>query len=179
MSQHPYGPVPTTAPAWEPGTAQTQRNVSRLLGAVAVALAALALVVAVAAWFRAAPKPVAAPVYSQQQVDDAKKAVCEAFERGVKTLEIAGNRTGDSPVEADVVAVNTRLALASVSSYLTNELATNLAAAPPELVDDVRQLSMLYQDIEMAQLADATKEDVAPAAKSADTTASKIRKLCS
>lgn len=146
-----------------------------MLPVLGVVLGLLGLASGVAAWFRAAPK--SEPAYSAEQIAVAKGAVCEAFERAVKTLEIAGRRTADDRVEAGVVAVNTRLALASVNSYLNSVLQAN-PATPADLVGSTRDLADSYQEIELAQLADATKEEVATTAEATDATAAKIKKQC-
>ncbi len=175
----PSGQKPATpVPQWSSPVSAPTRNPSRLLGATGAVLGVLGLIVGVAAWFRAAPSnTVPPPVYSEQQVADAKKAVCDAFDEGVKTLEIAGSRTGDNPVEAGVVAVNTRLALSSVANYLRNSMEANVAA-PEELVVDIRELSRDYENIEMMQLADATRDQVAPIAQSADVKVARIKDQC-
>lgn len=141
-----------------------------------VAFGLLGLIAGVGAWFRPAPKP-EAPVYSAEQVADAKKAVCAAFENGVRTIEVAGRRSADDPTLASVVAVNTRLALVSVFAYLSSTTQAN-PAAPPEILGEVQKLANTYQQIELRQLADATREQVASTAEAADHLIRRIKEVC-
>ena len=175
MSQAPYGPTPATPPPWPPQAAPARRGASQLLAILGLVLGLLGLGIGTAAWFRAAPKP-AATTYSDQQVAEAKQVVCEAYAKGVRSLRIAGNRKVDS-LDALPIAVNTRLAEVTVGNYLINSVDAN-PAAPPELKDLIDQLAHAYQDIALAQLADASTEDYKPIGLAADKVIAKIDQIC-
>lgn len=146
------------------------------MGALGVVLGLLGLLVGVAAWFRAAPHE-AVDVYTEQQVADAKKAVCEAYAEGVRSFRIAADRTVNNPEDRLPVAVNTRVAEVAVSNYLNNAIDTN-PAAPVELQRSVRQLAKSYLDIALTQLAEGAAPDVEPFALSADDAIAETNRTC-
>jgi len=179
MSQAPYGPTPTTPPPWPPQAAPRQgRTNLRLLPILSAALGLLGLIVGVAAWFRAAPSNVGAnSAYTEQEANDAKKAVCDAYAKGVRSFRIAANRKVDNPADKLPVAVNTRVAEVAVGNYLNNALDSN-PATPPELQSSIRQLAQAYQDIALTQLAEGTTPDVEPFGQSADEAIAKTNQIC-
>ena len=85
MSQAPYGPGPAAPSGWPPQVPPpSSSGPSRLPTIIAIVIALIAVAVAIAAWFRPAPKAEtpAAKTYSEQEIADAKKAVCDAYESG-------------------------------------------------------------------------------------------------
>ena len=152
-------------------------QVPPILGAV---LGSLGLIVGVAAWVRAAPANVATnPVYSEQQVGDAKTAVCEAYAKGWRSLQVAGNqKRPDNPADTlPAVAVNGRVAEVAVGNYLINSADAN-PSAPTDLKTLMRQLGKAYQDIVLTQLAGGSRADVTPIGEGADQVRAKIEEIC-
>ncbi|HRD13314.1 MAG TPA: hypothetical protein PLI79_15785 [Mycobacterium sp.] len=97
---------------------------------IAIAIALVAVAVAIAAWFTPAPKAEvpAAKTYTEQETADAKKAVCEAFDRGQATLSVTGRKTGADPNAAFAIAVNSRIAINTVIGYWRTVLQREPAA---------------------------------------------------
>ncbi len=90
MSQAPYGPGPAAPSGWPPqGPPPSSSGPSRVPTIIAIVIALIAVAVAIAAWFRPAPKAEtpAAKTYSEQEIADAKKAVCDAYERVNKAVQ--------------------------------------------------------------------------------------------
>ena len=174
MSHEPYSSVPQAGAPWAPPAPS-----SRLLPVLGVVLGLLGLVVGTAAWFRAAPAYSDAPPFSEQQVTDAKKAVCEAYVKGWHSLQVAGSRKKpDDPTDTiPVVSVNGRVAETAVGNYLVNSAEAN-PAAPEELKGLIRHLGQAYQEIVLSQLADGSKSDVAPIADEADRLREEIEAIC-
>jgi len=179
MSHAPYEPVPQAPPHWAQQPVQPARTPSRLLPVLGVVLGSLGLIAGVGAWFRAAPSTEgSAAVYSEQQVSEAKKAVCEAYGKGLKAIQVAGGKKpGDPSDPLPVVAVNGRVAEVAVGNYLINSVGAN-KAAPPALGELISQLGQAYQDIALTQFADGSRADVAPIAEQADRAISKIEQIC-
>ncbi|GAY17405.1 hypothetical protein [Mycobacterium sp. shizuoka-1] len=177
MSQVPYGPGPAGPAPWQ--GPPSRRGPSQLPTIIAIVIAVIAVAVAIGAWFRPMPKPEApaAKTYSEQEVADAKKAVCEAHDQVQKSVNTAGGKSGDNPTDTFLVAVNIRLALATSSSYLTESLNTH-PAAPQNLVEPIRNLANKYREIVMEQLADTSASDLNPLATSADGEIAKIKQAC-
>jgi len=138
-------------------------------------LGLLGLGLGAAAWFRAAPADVGTPVYTEQQVSEAKEAVCSAYARGVKAFQIAGSRKVDNHSETLAIAVNTRLAEVAVSNYFINT-ANTYPAVPYELRQLIERLAQSYQEIALTQLAESS--DYKQLGLDADEAISKIEQIC-
>lgn len=177
MSHAPYNPGHEATPPWPPQFAPPRRNVSRALGILGLVLGLLGLGIGTAAWFRAAPKPEAAPTYSEEQVAEAKDAVCAAYARGEQAVQAAGAKTAQSPEDVLPIAVNTRLAEATLADHLKSELDAN-PATPRELEALMRGLTREYYEIALKQLSDGTAADIQPLAHVADDLISKIQQIC-
>ncbi|WP_167107406.1 hypothetical protein [Mycobacterium sp. DL592] len=146
---------------------------------IAIVIALIAVAVAIGAWFRPAPKAEApaAKTYSEQEVTEAKKAVCDAFEQVKSTVNTAGGKSGDNPTDSFIVAVNIRLALTTSSSYLADQLTAN-PATPETLAEPIRLLASRYREIAMRQIADASNSDLQPLATGADKDIERITEAC-
>jgi hypothetical protein len=112
-------------------------------------------------------------------VADAKEAVCEAYSKGWRSLQVAGSkRKPDGPADTlPVVSVNGRVAEVAVGNYLINSAQSN-PAAPSELAGLVHRLGKAYQDIVLIQLADGSRSDVLPIGEDADEVRAEIEKIC-
>lgn len=150
-----------------------------MLGVVGSVLGLLGLIAGVGAWLR--PLPTAessAPVYSEEQVADAKKAVCEAYGEVSRAITATTSRDrGDDPTTKLVVAVNVRLALYAGGDYLRGSLSAS-PATPDELSDSVLGLAQAYQQVAIKQLGEAPRDDLDALADSAKSYASQIDKAC-
>lgn len=167
------------APQSPPQDSGLGRGTSRVLPILGALLGLLGLIVGVAAWLRAAPSDSALnPVYSEQQVADAKKAVCEAYEKGFRSIGVAVAKKPDETAEPLPGALlNARIAEIAVANYFFHSLNTN-PATPSAIKDLIRQLGESYQNIALTQLADGTREEVRPIAEYAGELAPKIEYLC-
>lgn len=148
----------------------------QLLGA---GLGLLAVSAGVAGCSRpAASSEAAKPAYSDQQVADAKKAVCETFASGQRSIRAAGNRKPENPADPfPLTAINVRLAEVAVGNSLFNSVNQN-PAAPTELIHLANQLGKNYQDIVLIQLADGQPADFNSLAVQSEETISKIKEIC-
>jgi len=180
MSHAQYDPTPKAPPPWaQPAPAQ-RPGIARLLPVLGVVLGLLGLGMGAAAWFRAAPPDVAGkPVYTEQQVVDAKSGVCTAYAKGWRSLQVAGSQKKPEgpPDTLPAVTVNGRVAEVAVGNYLINSVDAN-PAAPSELKKLVRTLGELYQEIVLTQLAEGSRPDVVPIAENADRVRAEIERLC-
>ncbi|SBS79724.1 putative alanine and proline rich membrane protein [uncultured Mycobacterium sp.] len=178
MSQVPYAPGPAGPAPWQ--GPPSSGGPSRLPTIIAIVIAVIAIAVAVGAWFRPAPKPEtpAAKTYSEQEVAQAKNAVCDAYTRTDRAVQAAGRRNGgDDQTAILAVAVNIRLALSESSSFLLRTLAEN-PAAPRDLQEQIRLAATAYQDVAIDQLGEASQEELAPLFKQADSTDVAIKQAC-
>ena len=177
MSRAQYEPTAQTPPPWPAQVPAQGRSPSRVLPILGAVLGTLGLIVGVAAWFRAAPPNVGeGPVYSEQQVADAKTAVCDAYAKGLQALQVAGAKKPD-PTDWLPVAVNTRLAETAIGNFLINILDAN-PAVPPELRELTRQLALAYQSMALTQLADGQINDYKSDKDSIENLAPKIDQIC-
>lgn len=177
MPHAPYDPTQPASPAWQPQAPAQARNTSQLLPLLGVALGLLGLIMGVAAWFRAAPsKETASPAYAEQQVADAKKAVCDAYEKGMRSIRTVGSVKVD-PSDWLPTAINTRLAGFAVGTYFLDTLDAN-PAAPLGLSGLIRQLGEGYRDIALVQLADGTPVDYKPTRDAVQELVPTIDQIC-
>ena len=175
-------PPPITSPGppqWQP-TLPPARKRQWLIPLLVVALLAT-LGVAIAGWLRpAGTRPPAAPTYSNQQVADAKAAVCGAYEQVRKAGDEAGKRDGgNDPTAVLTVATSTRQVLDTSSRYLMTKLDTH-PATPHDLAAAVRKLADVYQEMTVDYLDGLTNSDpeLSPLLRAGDEAHSTIAGLC-
>ena len=145
---------------------------------IAIAVAVIALAVAIGSWFRPTPEPtpVAAPTYTDSEIADAKKQVCDAFNLARDAIVTAGNK--QDPANAMAVAANGRLAFFAGAQYLSDVLAT-LPAAPSEVAEPARQYSSAYKNLSLSLLSDKTPEQMDDSLlKTGDAANDKLKQLC-
>ncbi len=179
MSQAPYGPGPAAPSGWPPqGPPPSSSGPSRLPTIIAIVIALIAVAVAIAAWFRPAPKAEtpAAKTYSEHEIADAKKAVCDAYERALNALT-ANSRQPDSPNEGLAVIANSRIAIHAAGTYLVATL-NEQPAAPEELAAPVKSLADQYQRMVLDQIGGADRATLDEDYQNADSLTSKISKVC-
>ena len=137
--------------------------------------------VAIVGWFRPLPaKPPPAPTYSNQQVAEAKAAVCGAYEQVRKAGDVAGARSGGSdPTAILTVATSTRQVLEVGSRYLITKLNTE-PATPPDLAAAVQKLADVYQEMTVDYLDGLSNSDaeLGPLLRAGDEAHSTIEGLC-
>ncbi|BBY63510.1 hypothetical protein MHEL_17530 [Mycolicibacterium helvum] len=146
---------------------------------IAIVIAVIAIAVAIGAWFRPIPKPEApaAKTYSEQEVADAKKAVCDAFDRGQRTLDVTGGKVGANPSDSFTVAVNSRVAIGTISTYWRSTLQQH-PATPTDLANTLSSLADLYENILLTQLAEGNRPDLDALYASADNSVPKMTQAC-
>lgn len=120
----------------------------------------------------------AKPDHSDQQVADAKEAVCEAFQAGIRSIQTAGTKKPDNPGDTLPGSVlNMRIAEIAVGNSFFRSAQAN-PAAPADLVELINQLGDVYQNIALTQLADGSKIEVDLIALKADDLIPKIQEKC-
>lgn len=171
----PPGPAPWPQQGFPPA-----RGPSRLPVFLALGVAVVALGLAIGAWFRPAattPAVPTSPQYSEQEVADAKTAVCDAYDTTYKSLYAAGSRRSDDPTQTLPIAVNTRLAFHASADYLSEQLAQN-PAAPSNLAEEVRKLASASDSLVLAQIADSSKDELDGISSKLDSAESAIKAEC-
>lgn len=154
------------------------RSASRLLPVLGVVMGLLGLAMGAAAWFRAGQADSAAqPVYSEQEVAEATKAVCEAYAKGIRSIRVVAGTAVDNPADALPIAVNSRLAEVAVGNYFINALSEN-TAAPNELREALSDLSQAYQDVALIQLADGMPVDYKSEKEVVNEAVEKLDQIC-
>jgi len=150
----------------------------RWIAPTALALSVLAVLGAGWALFKPVPEaPGASPV------SDPKAHVCSVFETvstavALQTKRSPGPDLGPlTPVAAEAIAANARLAMASGASYLLEQLPPN---APKELAAEVRSFAGELNGLAVNALAGIPndKEPQLGLLKSAEATNKKIVELC-
>lgn len=178
MAYPPHEQVPPGPPPW-PAAPSVPRRGASVLGVVGSVLGLLGLIAGVGAWLR--PLPTAessAPVYSEEQVADAKKAVCEAYGEFNQALTATSNRDGgEDPTARLAVAVNIRLALYVGGDYLLKALDAH-PATPPSLGEPIKGIASAYQQAAIKQLGEVPRKELDQFAASAKVDGNKIDEAC-
>jgi hypothetical protein len=147
---------------------------------IAIVIALIAVAVAIGAWFRPAPKPEtpAAKTYSDQEVADAKKAVCDAFDTVHNIVGINTGRDGGSdPTAILAVAANARIALYDGADYLLEILAKN-PATPADLSASVNNLADTFRYLTIQYLANKQSAELEAPLRDADAATVAIQASC-
>jgi hypothetical protein len=175
----PPGPSQQPWPQFAPPRSQRWQMVTLAV----IALASLAL--ALGSWFRPlpstkTPSAPAAPVYTAQQTADAKAAVCAAFAKVDRALDVAAAQHASGDTTAVLaVATSVRQVLEVGSRYLLTKLGEQ-PAAPPDLAKEVREFADSSQDLVIGYLdgLTASDADLQPSRHTGDETTLAIRQLC-
>ncbi|MCV7017178.1 hypothetical protein [Mycolicibacterium aichiense] len=146
---------------------------------IAIVIAVIAVAVAIGAWFRPAPKPEtpAAKTYSEQEVADAKKAVCTAFNHIYHTLDVSNRKIPNNTGDAFAIIVNNRLAVHISADYLLRQLAEN-PAAPSNISSSVQKLATTYEETVLEQIGDSDKDRLDTYFKTADELQTSLQQDC-
>ena len=135
--------------------------------------------VAIVGWFRPVPaKPPPSPVYSNQQIADAKAKVCAAYQKVHTAVGVSMARDGGSDSTSQLaVATSARQALLAGSDYLVTTLSEEPATAP-DLAMAIRKLASLFQQYTVDYLNGHTNAEMEPSLRTGDETTSTIESLC-
>jgi hypothetical protein len=174
MSQPPYGP-----PAW-PASPRPSR-LPLVLSIVAIVLSLVVGALAIAALVKAAPKAEApaAKVYSEQEVADAKKAVCDAFDLVHNAIVVTNNKSGGSdPTAILAVAANARLSAHAGGEYLA-EVLNQYPATTTDLANSIRDLAKNLDKLTLEYLGETPNAEQEPLLRNADDATARIRRQCS
>jgi hypothetical protein len=174
----PPGPPAGPPPVWPPAAPKQSR--APVIFSLVVALIAIA--VAIGAWFRPANHEAAPPAdqttkFSDQQITDAKKAICAAHDLVNRATLAAGTQKSDDPATQLVIAVNVRLAGSLSAQYFQTKL-DQFPATQEDLAAAVRQLILTNQDIALLQIANAPHDEIASNYPTLDSTDSKVSEIC-
>jgi hypothetical protein len=143
-----------------------------------VAVAALGL--AIGAWFRpttTTPAVPTTPQYSEQEVADAKKNLCDAYDTMYRAVKKAGTTTSEDPNQRYMIALNTRLAFNTSADFLLGELGRN-PASPSDLQEAVRRAAISYQSMVLAQIAESNKDELDTAYAEVDSGHNAVKTAC-
>jgi hypothetical protein len=100
----------------------------------------------------------AKPQFSDQQIAEAKKAVCAAHDLANRATGTAGGQSGDDPTLKFVIAVNIRIGAVASADYFLSTLNQN-PATPADLAAAARHTAMAYQETTLLHLALAPKKN--------------------
>jgi hypothetical protein len=178
MSDSPYGGMPAGPTPWMPQGPVPSNGSSRVPVIIAIVIALLALALAAASWFRPTHEATpATPQYSEQQVTDAKKNLCDAYNTMYRALERAGTTTSDDPNQKYMIAMNTRLAFNTAADRLLTEVSQN-PAGPPDLVDATRRLAISYQKLVLVRTAEAPQPELDAVYKEINFSETALKTAC-
>jgi hypothetical protein len=129
---------------------------------ISLVVALIAVAVAVGSWFKPAPElptprdPTTS--FTDQQVSDAKTALCAAHDLVNRATQTAGGQSSDDPTQKFVIAVNIRVGSIASASYFLATL-NQYPATSDELAAAVRETAAAYQEATLLQIALAPKEE--------------------
>lgn len=178
MSDSSYGGPPADPAGWMPPTNQSAHGASRVpvIAALVMSLAALAL--AAAAWFKPThPESDGKPQYSEQQVADAKKNLCDAYETIHEAIRNAGGLSSEDPNQKFMISLNTRLAFNTAADHLLAAVAQN-PAGPSDLLAASEALAFSYQKIVLKQTAQAPADALEHLYAESDSSIAELKRFC-
>ncbi len=168
--------MPSGQAPWMPPS--PVQKASRATAIIAVVVSLLALALAAAAFFKpqhdATP---AAPQYSDQQVADAKKNVCDAYNAMDAATRNAGGLRSDDPNQKFMISINTRLAFNTAADHLL-AVAEQSPAGPSDLLAATKALALAYQKIVLAQTAEAPTDTLERLYTESDNSVDSIKQAC-
>jgi hypothetical protein len=116
-------------------------------------------------------------VYSEQQVADAKKAVCEAYAMGMRTVRSVASRKAENDTEKlPVITVSATGELAA-ATYFVNILNSN-PAAPSEVSQPLNRLAQQYQEVALIQLANGAPSEYKSNGETIDESVAELDRSC-
>ena len=145
------------APTISPAPVAQPSKVSRWLPLVALVIALLAVAGAAYGYFFPNESAAAAGKYSDQQVKDAKKHICETFkivDRAVVRNSHLKNPDNGGPIGALSVATAQRFAFYDGGDFLRDRVASE-PATPKDLADDANALGTQLEELSIGYLAGA------------------------
>jgi hypothetical protein len=170
---HPYHlPPPTqvTEPRGRPSAAP--------LALVSI-VAALALGLAIADWFKPAggegQSSASAP--TQTEVDEAKDAVCAAWDASLRAVSTSGRKSSTDETVNYVLGLRTQLAFYVGADRLRSELQRH-PATPDRLAKATERLASANEQLVLARLSDAAESDVEPIRIQIGEAEAEVRQEC-
>ncbi len=180
MPDSPYGAMPPGPAPWPQQGLRPARGPSRLPIFLTLGVALVALGLAIGGWFRPTTTTAAGPTtpqYSEQEVADAKKNLCDAYDTIYRSLEQAGTTTSEDPNQKYMIALNTRLAFNTSADFLLGEL-SRYPATPADLQSAVRKAALSYQNMVLKQIANAPKDELDAAYSEVDSGHADLKTAC-
>jgi hypothetical protein len=176
-----FPPAPPSPRPW-PGAPSKP---SRWLTFLTLAIALMGFGAGVAAWFRAAPHngPNVGPptsAYSERQIADAKRNVCDAYALVRAAVSVTTNKQssgGDAFAAQTAIAANGRLALYGGGGYLLEQLSAE-PATPPDLANAVKSLAGTFRKLAMVDLGEQPESAQKPLRDAVPGTTAKIEEVC-
>jgi hypothetical protein len=178
----PAGFPPNSGAPWGPPPLAFKRP-SRWPTLVAIAIGLIGVAVGFVGWFRPVPHdnpPPAKPVYTAQQVAEAKETVCSAFEKVHQAVESAHTHVGSNDYATQLAAVALNdAALDAGSRYLLTKLAGE-PATQPELATAVRNEANAEQEALIGYLNGLAASDpqMLPSVNASNEASAIILRLC-
>ena len=147
--------------------------VSSLIAVAAIGLAATA-------WFRSGDDSNTEDTparFSEQEITAAKESLCAAYQKTSNALTKSASQFSEDPNVKYMLSLNTRLTIHANASYLRTAVANNpaLDSGAAKIFDE---MSSAYDDILMAQLADAPAESFEEVNAKLDDADARAADLC-
>jgi hypothetical protein len=179
------GPAGFPPAAGSPLSPLTPRRASRWPTLAVLLVALIGVAAGVAAWFRPMPQPTAAaaspePTYTEQQIGDAKRNVCDAYGLVRTAVSVTTNKQapgGDDFATKTAIAANGRLALHGGGGYLLERLSAD-PATPSNLAVAIRSLAATLRKLAIVDLGEQPDSAQPPLRDSVPRVIANIDGLC-
>jgi hypothetical protein len=169
----PYGPQP-----WTVSTDRPARP-SRLPLVLVSIVAVLALGLAAASWLRPLETDQrSAPThYGQDEISEARKAMCAAWDTSFKAVTTSGRKTSPDTTVNYVIGIQTQLAFHVAASHLRTELRRH-PATPEPLAAALERMAVSSQDLVLARLSEASESEVNAIRSEMDEAEKDVKQEC-
>lgn len=126
------------------------------------------------------PEPearVSEPQFSEQEIADAKNAVCETHTKAFRSVQNVGIKNSPDTALTYVLGLESQLAFHAAADKSLNNLHAH-PATPTELATAVDRLASSFHDIVLARLADAPETEIDGITSEMDTAEALVKQEC-
>ncbi|CAJ1509581.1 hypothetical protein [[Mycobacterium] burgundiense] len=115
--------------------------------------------------------------FSQQEIADAEEAMCDAWRASYAAIRNVASKNSQDDTLTYVLNLESQVVFDASADYIQSHL-RNHPATPRQLAEVLSRLSLSYQDMVLARLADVSESEVEPIKAKMNSAESSVRQEC-